>query len=101
MKAVAVSALPTVMLAVLAGSAPNPHAARPPVGRPDWTPIECPMEVPARYTIECGMVTVPEDHGRPEGPAIHLAVAVVRCSGAAPASDPLLIINGGPGACAS
>ena len=56
------------------------------------------MEIPARYQVECGMVTVPEDHGNPDGPAIQLAVAIVRSSSGAPAPDPLLFINGGPGA---
>jgi hypothetical protein len=56
------------------------------------------MEIPARYQVECGMVTVPEDHSNPDGPAIQLAVAIVRNSGDTSVPDPLLFINGGPGA---
>jgi pimeloyl-ACP methyl ester carboxylesterase len=56
------------------------------------------MEVPTRYQVECGMVTLPEDHSSPSSPSIQLAVAIVHSSGDTPAPDPLLFINGGPGA---
>ena len=60
--------------------------------------MECPVEVSARFEVDCGMVTVPEDHSDPDGPSIQIAVAVVHSSGDSPASDPILFINGGPGA---
>jgi pimeloyl-ACP methyl ester carboxylesterase len=69
----------------------------PDIDRPGFSPIECPIEMPAGYTIECGMVTVPEDHAQPDGPTIKLAVAVVHSISPHPAPDPVLFIDGGPG----
>lgn len=73
-------------------------AAAPATAEPDWTPMKCPMEVSARFKVDCGMVTVPEEHSDPDGPSIQIAVAVVHSSGDSPAPDPILFINGGPGA---
>jgi len=48
-------------------------------------------------TYSCGMVTVPEDHAKPNGKTIQLAVAVFKSSAATPQSDPVIYLNGGPG----
>jgi hypothetical protein len=53
--------------------------------------------MPKGYTVECGMVTVPEDHANPDGPKIKLAVAIVHSTSPDPAPDPVLFIVGGPG----
>jgi pimeloyl-ACP methyl ester carboxylesterase len=99
--AITLTLLSAILLTTLSAFAhPDPpaRAAQSAINKPDWVPIECPMEVPTRYQVECGMVTMPEDHSSPDGPSIQLAVAVVHSSGGTPASDPLLFINGGPGA---
>lgn len=47
--------------------------------------------------VECGFVTVPENRDRPSGRTIRLAVIVLHATGASPAADPLVVLNGGPG----
>jgi len=69
----------------------------PPAENPEFSPVVCPVEIPAGYTVECGMVMVPEDHTRPEGPSIRLAVAIIHSVNPDPAPDPVLFIHGGPG----
>ena len=98
MKHVAILTLLSAILLTFAHSDPSTHTAQPAISKPDWSPIKCPMEVPARYQVECGLVTVPEDHDSAESPTVQLAVAIVRGSGDTPAPDSLLFINGGPGA---
>lgn len=66
-------------------------------GRPGFEPVECPVEVRGAYTVECGLVTVPEDHTRPDSPTIRLPVAIVHSTSSSPAHDPVLFIDGGPG----
>ena len=89
-----------IMLLLALGTCVSPLQAQtdpPDIDRPGFSPIECPVEMPKGYTIECGMVTVPEDHAQPGGPTIELAVAVVRSMSLNPAPDPVLFIAGGPG----
>ncbi len=61
----------------------------------------CPMELAGSVReggdIVCGYVTVPEEHARPEGDTIRLAVAIVKSTSEHPASDPLVMEAGGPG----
>jgi pimeloyl-ACP methyl ester carboxylesterase len=45
----------------------------------------------------CGVLKVPEDPARPDGPSIELFVAHVAAQSATPRADPLLLIAGGPG----
>jgi pimeloyl-ACP methyl ester carboxylesterase len=46
--------------------------------------------------IECGWLVVPEDHSRPDGRTIRLAVAMIRAP--SPGEDPpLVVLHGGPG----
>lgn len=47
--------------------------------------------------LECGFVTVPEEHANPDGPTIRVAVARIASNSANPAPDPLFIEQGGPG----
>ena len=47
------------------------------------------------HDVHCGYLVVPEDHGRPHGPTIRLAVAVFKA--AHPAPDPVIYLEGGPG----
>jgi pimeloyl-ACP methyl ester carboxylesterase len=61
----------------------------------------CPLELPASVLegrdVVCGYVTVPEEHARPDGSTIRLAVAVIKSTSDDPAPDPLVVESGGPG----
>ena len=58
----------------------------------------CPFAIPGGVAIECGMLTVPEDHANPAGKQIQLAVArIYSSSGLAAQPDPVLYLAGGPG----
>lgn len=46
---------------------------------------------------ECGWLTVPAQHADPAGPTIQLGVVVLRANGSEPATDPLVMAQGGPG----
>jgi pimeloyl-ACP methyl ester carboxylesterase len=67
-------------------------------GHPNVAPTKCPFEIPHGFTVECGIVSAPEDHHRLDGRMIGLAIAVVHKDGVKSAPDPLLYIDGGPGA---
>jgi pimeloyl-ACP methyl ester carboxylesterase len=60
----------------------------------------CPMEEPLDITVECGLVTVPENHAEPDGPEIELAVARFFSNAAHPSPVPVVYLEGGPGAAA-
>lgn len=47
--------------------------------------------------IYCGMLSVPEDHDRPDGRRIELAAALVQHPTRRPSTEPLLVLGGGPG----
>lgn len=49
-----------------------------------------------RY-LRCGTFTVPELHAQPDGNTIKLPVVVIRSASPNPASDPLVMLQGGPG----
>lgn len=57
----------------------------------------CLFLVPADQTVECGYVTVLENHSDPAGDTIRLAVAVFKAKSANPAPDPIIYLEGGPG----
>jgi pimeloyl-ACP methyl ester carboxylesterase len=61
----------------------------------------CPMPVPGDMVegvdLTCGYVAVPEDHATPGDGTIQLAIAILHSTSAQPASDPLLMLQGGPG----
>ncbi|MEN9936776.1 MAG: hypothetical protein RLZZ387_3355 [Chloroflexota bacterium] len=81
---------------------PAPVSAAPRVQRTAaFQPGPCTFELPAGIEdgrdVECGTLTVPEQHAQPDGPTIQLAVAIFRSTGASPAPDPLVMLQGGPG----
>lgn len=49
-----------------------------------------------RY-LRCGTFTVPELHAKPDGNTIKLPVVVIKSASPNPASDPLVMLQGGPG----
>lgn len=57
----------------------------------------CWFEEPEGETVKCGYLTVPEDRDDSESGTIQLAVAVFAARGAAPAPDPVIYLDGGPG----
>lgn len=50
----------------------------------------------SRY-LRCGTFTVPELHAEPDGNQIKLPVVVIKSASQNPASDPLVMLQGGPG----
>jgi pimeloyl-ACP methyl ester carboxylesterase len=68
---------------------------------PPFEEAPCPLDLPAGAVegehIVCGYMTVPEEHARPEGQTIRLAVAVINSAGGTPEPDPLVMLAGGPG----
>jgi pimeloyl-ACP methyl ester carboxylesterase len=50
---------------------------------------------------KCGTLTVPEDHARPDGRKLALAVVAFPSNTSLLARDPLLILDGGPGSAAT
>ncbi len=86
--------LTLIFIALLALSAPV--MAR--QNSPSYQPTACPFAIPGGVAIECGTLTVPEDHANPNGRQIHLAVArIYSSSGLAAQPDPVLYLAGGPG----
>lgn len=49
-------------------------------------------------TVECGTVTVPEDYSDPEGDVYEIAFVVFKARSQAPFPDPVIYLEGGPGA---
>jgi pimeloyl-ACP methyl ester carboxylesterase len=49
-----------------------------------------------RRRVRCGWLRVPEDHAKPRGRQIEIAVAVIEPKSGKPA-DPLVMLHGGPG----
>ncbi|HWQ11375.1 MAG TPA: alpha/beta hydrolase, partial [Roseiflexaceae bacterium] len=94
---------PWIVLAALAAFfvPPAPAAAQRPQRTSAFQPAACMFELPAEAhegeDIECGYLTVPEEHAHPEGPTIRLAVAIVKSQDPSPAPDPLVMLQGGPG----
>ncbi len=47
--------------------------------------------------VTCGFLSVPEDRSQPKGTTLRLAVAIFKTPSSHPASDPVLVLGGGPG----
>ena len=58
----------------------------------------CRFPLPDYLPIECFDLDVPENYSHPQGRRIRLHVAIVSSRSERPASDPLVILYGGPGA---
>lgn len=96
------SALVLVSLCMmLIGPAPA-HAVSAAQQRTDaFRSARCMFDLPSGVVdgrdVECGYVSVPERHGQREGPLLELAVAIIKSNSPAPAPDPLVMLQGGPG----
>lgn len=93
----------TVLLLILLMSpvwftAPPARAAAP---TGVFQPGACMFKLPAGAVegrdLECGWLEVPKRHAQPEGPAIRLAVAIVKSRASDRKPDPLVMLQGGPG----
>lgn len=88
-----------ILVTLVGGTALSTYAQNP--SAKSFVEAPCPMPLPESLTegedIVCGYVTVPEDHGTPGGKTIQLAVAILHSTSAHPASDPLIMLQGGPG----
>ncbi|WP_172450092.1 alpha/beta hydrolase [Rhizobium sp. TH135] len=73
-------------------------------GNAPITQIVCPRPLPVNEiegkTVFCGTVQVPEDHASPDGRKISLEFAILKSHSLYPESDPLVYLQGGPGASA-
>jgi pimeloyl-ACP methyl ester carboxylesterase len=61
----------------------------------------CQLSVGPAAGGECGVLSVPEDRGHPDGKRIFVAVARLKAVSRTPRSDPLFLIAGGPGQAAT
>ena len=64
---------------------------------PRFETTACWFTKPASRDVECGWLTVPEDHAKPDGNVIKLAVARFKSDAAQPLPDPIVYLEGGPG----
>src|SRR6478736_5073713 len=84
-------------------SAQSPPTGTPGVA-PQFLPMSCPFTLPAPEaegaSYRCGTVAVPIDYRDPAGEQLDLAVAILSATGPNVAVDPILWLEGGPGASA-
>jgi pimeloyl-ACP methyl ester carboxylesterase len=79
---------------------PAPPAATPTLaatGGKGFEKTDCWFKEPLGRDVECGWLTVPEDHATPDGKTIKLAVARFKSAAAKPEPDPIVYLEGGPG----
>jgi pimeloyl-ACP methyl ester carboxylesterase len=69
-----------------------------------YTPLyeeaPCQFDTPLRVRVTCGYVTVPEDRSGDPSRTIRLAVAIFHSTSRNPSPDPVIFLQGGPGAAA-
>jgi pimeloyl-ACP methyl ester carboxylesterase len=67
---------------------------------PRFEPAPCPVPVPPGVRVECGYLIVLENRVDPDSRTIKLAVAILKSRSSTPAPDPIIYLQGGPGASA-
>ncbi|MCW2238329.1 alpha/beta hydrolase [Azospirillum canadense] len=92
-KPIVAAALATLLVALMAILAPLPARAD-----ARFVPGPCWFTVPDGEAALCGTVAVPDRRDRPATRAFRLPVAVLLSTAKQPAPDPVLFIEGGPGA---
>ena len=95
MRALLTAALLAAFFAPTASAAP--HAQRSAAFEPAACMFDLAPGVREGEDVECGYLTVPEQHARPDGPTIQLAVAIVKSHDPNRRPDPLVMLQGGPG----
>ncbi len=90
----------TILIAACnAQPSPTPAASSTPItsGVPRAESTKCWFDGPRGVTVECSYLIVPEDHTKPDGPTLKLAVARFKSDSSTPAPDPIVYLEGGPG----
>ncbi len=77
--------------------ATKPAVTKPAITKPATTKIECPFAIPGSTRVDCGTLEVPERRDVKGGKVVSLFYAITRASEANPLTDPVLVLNGGPG----
>ena len=67
------------------------------IGVPRFEKTDCWFKRPVGRDVECGWLFVPEDHAKPDGKTIKLAVARFKSDANKPEPDPIVYLEGGPG----
>lgn len=95
-----VALIATLLVAALPGvplSAPVAAAD----DSPRFESNKCPFRLASGQTdgqtVDCGFVVVPQEHAKPDGPTIRLAVARFHTTRPDPPSDAVIFLQGGPG----
>ncbi len=88
---------------VLATPSPIPPTVLPsPISTVSYTPLfekgACPFDTPVDSDVDCGYLIVPEDRTGDPSHTIRLAVAIYHSNSKNPQPDPVLFLQGGPGA---
>lgn len=65
---------------------------------PRFEPTECKYPILADTDAECGYLVVREERANPTSPTIPVYVIKYPSTSANPASDPLIVVSGRPGA---
>jgi pimeloyl-ACP methyl ester carboxylesterase len=79
------------------GQSTGSPATPTPAGNKNFEKTDCWFKAPLGRDVECGWLTVPEDHAKPDGKTIKLAVARFKSDAANPEPDPVIYLEGGPG----
>jgi pimeloyl-ACP methyl ester carboxylesterase len=84
---------------LLQGPVPDADAPRRDPVEPgiEWTALPPDLPQTFRDSLRFGYLSVPQDHGRPDGARMRMAFAVLPARSATPAPDPVVFITGGPG----
>jgi pimeloyl-ACP methyl ester carboxylesterase len=77
--------------------APTATITPQPTGVPRFEKADCWFKKPIGRDVECGWLIVPEDHAKPDGRTIKLAVARFKSDADKPEPDPIVYLEGGPG----
>jgi pimeloyl-ACP methyl ester carboxylesterase len=64
---------------------------------PKFETASCPFDA-QNLKVNCGYLVVPEDRANPTGKTIRVAVGIFKATLPNPASDPIVYLEGGPGA---
>lgn len=97
-----IATLPPASTASATSSAPTqlPIPLPTVVYTPMYEETPCPFETPGGVRVTCGYVTVPENRTSDPSRTIRLAAAVFHSTSRNPAPDPVIFLQGGPGAAA-
>ena len=86
---------PSYLLVLMVFLAACGRAPSPTVGL--YEALECPLDANVEQRVQCALFNVPERHDRREGKIIQVAVAQFMSANPNAASDPLVLLSGGPG----